>query len=430
MLSLYRALTFLGTPLVRLYLAARMARGKEDRARFGERLGRPGLPRPDGPLVWAHAASIGESLSLVPLIVRLLSERPGLGVLFTTGTVTSAGIMAERLPEGAFHQYIPVDRLSYVRRFLDHWRPDLVLWAESEFWPNLVTESAALAVPVILVNGRVSPRSFAGWRRAPGFIRHLLGGLTLCLGQAEIDAERLRRLGARNAKSVGNLKFAASPLPANQKALDFLSAALGDRPRWLAASTHPGEETLVAGVHRRLKAERPGLLTIMVPRHPERGAAIAQTLRADGYSVALRSAGEIIAATTDIYLADSLGELGLFFRLADVVFMGKSLMPLGGQNPVEPARLGCALIHGPYMANFEDMAARMKETGAAKEVADEAALSVAVAQLLDDENRRRRSIEAGRAFANGEAHVLDAVMAELAPFLDTLPKVGGGRASS
>ena len=430
MLSLYRAVTFLGTPLVRLYLAARMARGKEDRARFGERLGRPGLPRPDGPLVWAHAASIGESLSMVPLIERLLGERPGLRVLFTTGTVTSAGIMAERLPEGAFHQYVPVDRLSYVRRFLDHWRPDLVLWAESEFWPNLVTESAALDVPVILVNGRVSPRSFAGWRRVPGFIRRLLGGFALCLGQAEIDAERLRRLGARNAKSVGNLKFAAPPLPADQKALDLLSAALGDRPRWLAASTHPGEETLVAGVHRRLKAARPGLLTIMVPRHPERGAAIAEALRADGHSVALRSAGEAIAAATDIYLADSLGELGLFFRLADVVFMGKSLVPLGGQNPIEPARLGCALIHGPHMANFEDMAARMKETGAAEEVADEAALAVAVAQLLDDEDRRRKSIEAGRAFADGEAHVLDAVMAELAPFLDTLPKVGDGRANA
>ncbi len=430
MLSLYRAATVLGTPLIRLYLAARMARGKEDRARFGERLGRPGLPRPDGPLVWAHAASIGESLSMVPLIERLLGERPGLRVLFTTGTVTSAGIMAERLPEGAFHQYVPVDRLSYVRRFLDHWRPDLVLWAESEFWPNLVTESAALDVPVILVNGRVSPRSFAGWRRVPGFIRRLLGGFALCLGQAEIDAERLRRLGARNAKSVGNLKFAAPPLPANQKALDLLSAALGDRPRWLAASTHPGEETLVAGVHRRLKAARPGLLTIMVPRHPERGAAIAETLRADGHSVALRSAGEAIAAATDIYLADSLGELGLFFRLADVVFMGKSLVPLGGQNPIEPARLGCALIHGPHMANFEDMAARMKETGAAAEVADEAALAVAVAQLLDDQDRRRRSIEAGRAFADGEAHVLDAVMAELAPFLDTLPKVGDGRANA
>ena len=430
MLSLYRAATVLGTPLIRLYLAARMARGKEDRARFGERLGRPGLPRPYGPLVWAHAASIGESLSMVPLIERLLSERPGLRVLFTTGTVTSAGMMAERLPEGAFHQYVPVDRLSYVRRFLDHWRPDLVLWAESEFWPNLVTESAALDVPVILVNGRVSPRSFAGWRRVPGFIRRLLGGFALCLGQAEIDAERLRRLGARNAKSVGNLKFAAPPLPANQKALDLLSAALGDRPRWLAASTHPGEETLVAGVHRRLKAARPGLLTIMVPRHPERGAAIAETLRADGHSVALRSAGETIAAATDIYLADSLGELGLFFRLADVVFVGKSLVPLGGQNPIEPARLGCALIHGPHMANFEDMAARMKETGAAAEVADEAALAVAVAQLLDDEDRRRRSIEAGRAFADGEAHVLDAVMAELAPFLDALPKAGDGRANA
>ena len=430
MLSLYRAATVLGTPLVRLYLAARMARGKEDRARFGERLGRPSRPRPDGPVVWAHAASIGESLSMVPLVERLLGERPGLRILFTTGTVTSAGMMAERLPEGAFHQYVPVDRLGYVRRFLDHWRPDMVLWAESEFWPNLVTESADRGVPVVLINGRVSPRSFAGWRRAPGFIGRLLGGFALCLGQAEIDAERLRRLGAKNAKSVGNLKFAAPPLPADHKALQQLTTALGDRPRWLAASTHPGEETVVAGVHRRLTADHPGLLTIIVPRHPERGAAIAATLRTGGHSVARRAAGEAIAAATDIYLADTLGELGLFFRLADVVFMGKSLVPLGGQNPIEPARLGCALIHGPHMANFEDMAARMRETGAAVEVADETALAVAVAGLLDDGDQRRRSIAAARAFADGEAHVLDAVMAELTPFLDALPKTGGDRANA
>ena len=430
MLSLYRAATVLASPLVRLYLAARMARGKEDRARFGERLGCPGRPRPEGPLVWVHAASIGEALSLVPLVERLLGEQPGLGVLFTTGTVTSAGIMAERLPEGAFHQYVPVDRLGYVRRFLDHWRPDLVLWAESEFWPNLVTEPVARGVPVILVNGRVSPRSFARWRRAPGLIGRLLGGFALCLGQAEIDAERLRRLGARNAKSVGNLKFAAPPLPADCKALDHLSAAIGDRPRWLAASTHPGEETMVASVHRRLKADCPDLLTIVVPRHPERGPAIAGELRAGGHSVALRSAGEPIAAENDIYLADTLGELGLFFRLADVVFMGKSLVPLGGQNPIEPARLGCALIHGPHMANFEDMAARMKETGAAEEVADEAALAVAVKGLLDDADRRRRCIEAARAFADGEAHVLEAVMTELAPFLYALPEAEDVRANT
>lgn len=425
MLSLYRVATVLGTPLIRLYLAARMAHGKEDRARFGERLGRPSLPRLDGPLVWAHAASIGESLSMVPLVERLLRERPGLRILFTTGTVTSAEMMAERLPEGAFHQYVPVDRLSYVRGFLDYWRPDLVLWAESEFWPNLVTEPAARGMPVVLVNGRVSPRSFAGWRRAPGLIGRLLGGFALCLGQAEIDAERLRRLGAGNAKSVGNLKFAAPPLPADRKALDFLSATLDERPRWLAASTHPGEEIVVASVHRCLTANHPDLLTIIVPRHPERGAAIAETLRADGHSVALRSAGETIGAATDIYLADTLGELGLFFRLADVVFMGKSLVPLGGQNPIEPARLGCALIHGPHMANFEDMVARMKEIGAAEEVADEAALAVAVAHFLDDADRRRRIIEAARAFADGEVHVLDSVMEELAPFLDSLPKVGG-----
>ena len=225
LLALYRAVTTLGLPLIRVYLAQRKARGKEDAPRFGERLGHPGRPRPDGPLIWLHAASVGESLSMLPLVRGILDgERT---VLVTTGTVTSARMMAERLPEGALHQYVPVDRLAYVRRFLDHWRPDLVLWAESEFWPNMLSEAASRRIPMILVNGRVSPRSFAGWQRARGAIAPLLGGFSLCLGQTEGDAERLAILGAQRTKCLGNLKFAAPrcpPMPMNSRALARPSA--------------------------------------------------------------------------------------------------------------------------------------------------------------------------------------------------------------
>ena len=430
MLPLYRAVTTLGAPLIHLYLAHRKARGKEDRERFGERLGRAGRPRPLGPLVWVHAASVGESLSMLPLIGRMRAEVKGLNVLVTTGTVTSARLLAERLPEGAFHQYVPVDRLSYVRRFLDHWQPDLVLWAESEFWPNLVSEPSARGIPMVLVNGRVSPRSFAGWKRSKGLIGDLLSGFTLCLGQTEADAERLRSLGAPRVKCVGNLKFAAPPLPADADELARLRAATEGRPRWLAASTHPGEEEIAGRVHQRLKAGRPGLLTTIAPRHPERGPAIAEILRTMGAEVALRSAGDAIAPGTDIYVADTVGELGLFYRLADVVFMGKSLVPLGGQNPLEAARLDCALVHGPHMTNFEDIVRRLKDADASEEVADEAGLGAAIGRLLGDDGERARRAAAAQAIATAEAGVLDALMAELSRLLVRTPGSDNGHAGA
>ncbi len=420
MLSLYRLVSDGGAPLIRLYLWLRKARGKEDEARFGERLGFPGRERPKGALCWAHAASVGESLSLLPLIARLITERPGLNVLLSTGTVTSARLMADRLPAGAFHQYIPVDRIAYVRRFLDHWRPDVALWAESEFWPNLLVETSARNIPLILVNGRISPRSFSGWQRFGGLIEEVLGKFDLCLGQSEADAERLRHLGARNAKSVGNLKFSVPPLPVEDRELATLQGTLDGRPRWLAASTHPGEEDMAAGVHRRLAGTHPGLLTVIVPRHPDRGQDIAARLRGQGLAVSRRSVGDTIEPETDIYLADTMGEMGLFFRLVGIVFMGKSLVPLGGQNPLEAARLDCAIVHGPHMMNFEDIAAHMDKDGAAIEVEDEKTLGDTIQRLLGDEAERDRMAAAAGDLAAAEAGVLDAVLGELKPFLDPL----------
>lgn len=419
-LTLYRFATTWGMPVIRGFLAYRMTRGKEDAERFGERLGQPGRPRPPGPLIWLHGASVGESLSLLPLMETLLVSHPGFHVLVTTGTTTSAKQMAERLPEGAVHQYVPVDRQAWVRSFLDHWRPDLILRAESDLWPNLVIEPAIRGIPMILINGRMSPRSFAKWRFAPGMARELLSGFAVCLAQTETDAERLRALGAANARCVGNLKFAAPPLPVVPEALARLSGLLAGRPRWVAASTHDGEEALCGRVHRALEPDLPGLLTIIVPRHPDRGAAIAAALRADGLRVAVRSAGEEPTPETQIHLADTMGELGLFYRLAGVAFIGKSLGAGGGQNPLEAARLDCAVLHGPRMANFEDIARRMQAAGASEEVADEIALARRLAHLLTDEEDRGRHALAARAFALAEANVLEAVMAVLEPHLARL----------
>lgn len=415
---LYRGLTTLGGPLISLYLDRRRRRGKEDAQRFPERLGRPGQPRPPGPLVWIHAASVGESLSMLPLVERLCARR--LSVLLTTGTVTSARMMVERLPKGALHQYVPVDRMAYVRGFLDHWRPDLALWAESEFWPNLLAESHRRGIPQVLVQGRISARSFAGWKRVPGFIRTLLSGFDLCLAQTGEDAYRLKALGGRDVRCLGNLKYAVPPLPADRAELDRLGHAVAGRRLWLAASTHPGEDGIIAGAHLALADRFPGLLTVIVPRHPNRGPDIARELLALGLSPALRSSGELPHAGSHVYVADTMGELGLFYRLADIVFMGKSLAVGGGQNPFEPARIGAAVLFGPAMDNFPDMAPRMIAAGAALMVADGAALAATLGRLLDDPDLTTRMKEAALAWSAAEAGVLDAVDGALAPMLDRL----------
>lgn len=414
-LGLYHALTSLGGPLVRLYLERRKARGKEDAGRFAERLGIASRPRPPGGLVWLHAASVGESLSILPLVCRIL-ERPGLSVLVTTGTITSARLMAERLPERAVHQYVPVDRPAWVKSFLGHWRPDLALWVESEFWPNLVAATHARRVPLVLINGRMSARSFTGWNRVPGFIKDLLSRFDLCLAQTEGDALRFTTLGAANVKARGNLKMAVPVLPADEAEISRLSAIIGTRPVWLASSTHAGEEAMAGRVHKAVATTHPGLLTVIVPRHPHRGAEAAAELRTQGLTVTLRSAGK--APSGDVYMADTMGELGLFYRLCPIAFIGKSLGAQGGQNPFEPALMGTAVLFGPHMGNFPDMAPSMVAAGAARQIEDEAALAQAVSEWLSDAELLAASRAAAQVWAAGEAGALDAVAAELAPYLD------------
>ena len=420
-LRLYRAATSLLSPLVTLYLLRRLARGKEERARFAERRGRPGAARPAGPLVWIHAASIGEAMSMLALIDAVVAERPLISVLVTTGTVTSARLLAARLPaERTRHQYVPVDLPRYVRRFLDHWRPDLALWVESELWPNLVTETAAREIPLLLVNARMSQRSFDGWKRWPNLAGPVIGAFDLCLAQDVVQAERLRQLGARRALCVGNLKSAAGPLPANEAELARLAAQAAGRPLWLAACTHEGEEEAAAEAHQALKRRWPDLLTLVVPRHPARAAAVARMLRERGLAVARRSLAEPITPQTDIYLGDTLGELGLFYRLAGIAFVGGSLVPKGGHNPLEAALLDCAVLHGPDMSNCAAVARDLAAAGAAQAVRDAGELAGAVASLLADPAERARRAAAGLDVAADNRAVLQAVLERIAPWLDRL----------
>ena len=421
-LSLYRCLGVIGAPLIAFYLARRKARGKEDLERFSERFGHAVLPRPAGPLIWLHAASVGESVSLLPLIRRLKTDYSSASLLLTTGTVTSATLMAECLPAGVIHQYIPIDRMVCVRRFLEHWKPNLVLWAESDFWPNFITETVLLGIPIILINGRISPKSFARWQRFPWLIRNILKSFSLCLGQTKADTARLKQLGAPITDCVGNLKFAVEPLPVKETDLTTLTNNIGIRPSWFAASTHPGEETILWGVHQRLQREQPNLLTIIAPRHPTRGDQIASHLRKLGALTAQRSKHEPITPDTNIYLADTMGEMGLFFRLCKLVFMGKSFVKKGGQNPLEASKLKCTILHGPHMWNFQEMREQLFQTSGALEVKDETALADALSDLFKNPNKASQIAQNAYDYAQSEACVLDALMLKLAPFIMLLSK--------
>ncbi len=345
----YRAATAVLTPIVPLLLRRRARRGKESRDRANERLGRDLPPRPDGPLVWVHGASVGECLAALPLIDALLAD-PHRNVLVTSGTVTSAALMAERLPPRALHQFVPIDTPRATARFLDHWRPDVGLFVDSDIWPNLVLGAKARGVTLALVNARMSERSFGGWRWAPKTAATLLSAFDACLAQDDAIAERFRQLGAQGVRMVGSLKADAPPLPADPTALDALRQAVGARPILLAAQTHPGEDETVLPAHDALRATVPDLLTILVPRHVERGADLA--MLCGTRPVRRRALGELPDAATAVYVADTMGELGLFYRLAPFAFVGGSLVRHGGQNPLEPARLGRFVLAGPHTFNF------------------------------------------------------------------------------
>jgi 3-deoxy-D-manno-octulosonic-acid transferase len=407
-LSAYRAATALLEPFAPGLLRARAQRGKEDPGRLGERLGRASRPRPDGPLVWLHGVSVGEATSLLPLVTALRARRPDLGLLVTSGTVTSAELMQARLPEGVIHQFAPVDAPGAVRRFLEHWRPGLAVLVESELWPNLVLAAKARGARLALLSARMTDESARGWARAPASARALLSAFDLILPQDAATDARLQRLGAATGPQL-NLKLVGEPLPHDPAELERLRIAAAGRKVVLAASTHPGEEPLIA---EAVGDAAPEALLVIAPRHPGRGAEVAAAL-----SAPRRSAGEAIGPAP-AYVADTLGELGLFFRLADVVVMGGGFAAgIGGHNPLEPARIGRPILTGPHTFNATELYDALKARAAAIEAAEKAALARHVRGLLDNPIIARRMGEAALGYAQAQGAALDAALARLAPLL-------------
>ena len=414
-LRVYRKLSFAKVPLAPALIKSRLKRGKEDPERVGERRGLSLGTRPHGPLVWIHGASVGEVLAAAALIERLRALN--LRILLTSGTVTSAAIVAKRFPPDIIHQYVPYDSPRYVARFLDHWRPSLALFIESDLWPNLILSAAARRLPMVLINGRMSPRSFPRWRRARNTISALLGQFEVCLAQSETDADRFAALGARNVITTGNLKLDVPAPPADSAKLEKLMAMTRGRPVVAAASTHPGEEEILIETHRRLAGFFPGLLTVIVPRHPDRGNAVAGLVAASGLRFAQRSREELPAANTDIYIADTLGELGLFYRLAPIVFMGGSLVEHGGQNPIEAVKLGAAIVHGPHVFNFSDVYEALDKAGGARLAVSEEMLVKQLGTLLADPKACETQAAAGARVVEQLGGALERTLAALEPYL-------------
>lgn len=415
-LLFYLLFSLFASPFVGGWLKRRLKRGKEDEARLNERLGYSRQERPAGKLVWVHAASVGESVSILKLLERITATAPHLHVLVTTGTVTSANLMEKRLPARCLHQYAPVDTPFAVQRFLEHWKPDSALFVESELWPNLILSSFRMHIPLALVNGRMSERSFAKWQKRGTMAHTLLQCFGLCLAQSEGDRKRFEQLGARNTGYIGNLKFDAALLPDDAPTREALEKIIGSRPVWVAASTHPGEEEQVAEAHAGLLKQHPNLLLILIPRHPTRGPELKATLAKD-LSVALRSVGEPITPQTQLYIADTIGELGIFYRLSRIVFMGGSLVPHGGQNPLEPARLECALVTGPHTHNFPDIYDALHLAGAVVRVGTPESLKLQVQGWLEDAARLEAASASAKAFMERSGAIVEHYLTALAPYL-------------
>jgi 3-deoxy-D-manno-octulosonic-acid transferase len=397
---------------VDLYFWRRKKQGKEDLNRFDERLGVPSLARPNSKLVWVHAASVGEAVSALPLIEDMLAGNAWIHVMVTTGTVTSAYLMQQRLPKRSFHQYAPIDKLEYVQEFIDYWQPDLAIWVESEFWPNMILETKRVGCPMVLLNGRISDESFDKWQRYKKLLKMVLACFDLVLPQSREDSAKLRGLGARNIKYLGNLKYGARPLPCDEKKLAEVQQMVGGRMVWLAASTHPGEEEEILQAHLRIKEKNYQVLTIIVPRHPIRGAEV-RDLCAPYANVAMRSNNEKILEDTDIYIADTLGELGLFYRVAPIVFIGGSLVERGGHNPIEPAHLDAAIICGPHMENFAEIVHEFESAGALAYTTDAKDLAYKVFELWQNPQKRTAMSRMASRYVRSKQEVLGNIIDEI-----------------
>jgi 3-deoxy-D-manno-octulosonic-acid transferase len=395
-LTLYGSAMSALLPVAPFLFRRRAARGKEDPTRLHERLGWSDIARPDGVLVWLHGASVGETRVNLALANALAAARPDLNFLFTTHTRTGEETARRAMPSRGAHQFAPFDAPAIADRFINHWRPDLAVFAESELWPSLICAVSARGIKLALVNARMSGRSLQRWaRRAPNSAAFLLARFDWIGAADSLTAQGLSALAGRDVPRVGNIKLDAPPPQADERALSNLRARTVGRRVWCAASTHTGEDEIVLAAHNALRAGAPETLLILAPRHPKRGDQVEALVRKAGFSVARRSRAEALTPLTDVYLADTIGEMGALLRAAPVVLLGGSLVPgIGGHNPAEPIGVGAVVLTGPETFNFAEIFADLRAAGGTHVVTGEADLARSLAALLSDSNLRAQMREA------------------------------------
>lgn len=421
MQTLYYHITALSGPLLKILLSNRLKKGKEDPARYIEKTATISKSRPKGALLWIHAASVGEAQSALILMDKCLAEYPNIHILLTTGTLSSANLMGKKLPERAFHQFCSLDHPQWVKQFHDHWKPDAVLWMESELWPNMLSEIKLRKIPAILVNARLSKASFNSWSYFKNFARNVLSTFDVIICQTEQDKIYFEKLGAPVCIVTDNIKYSAKLLDFNKLDFDSLSKSIYSRPLWVLASTHAGEEEVACRIHEILKMKLPDLLTIIIPRHPERRDEILKTCSGFQLKFCLRGeAKKLPSSSDDIYIADTFGELGLFYRISPLAFIGRSLSKDGGggHNPIEAAQLGCVIIHGKNIQNLREIYDDMDARGAAICVDDEATMTGIICDFLTDYKKLQTLQAKALKFSKEKSGAIDRAMAEILPRLE------------
>lgn len=417
-LNIYGGLGYVAMPFTGTLLRYRAAKGKEDLNRITERYGYASVNTSNRICIWVHAASLGETRAVLPLIRHFVEMR--FEVVFTTVTVTAARIAEIELPKGAIHQYAPLDMKPFIKRFLKHWKPSMAIFVESELWPTTMMELSRQNIPQVLVNARMSERSFKRWKQFDVVSNALFENVCLSIAQTNEDAARFKELGVHSVTNSGNLKFDSDLPEVDVGQLAKFQEAIGERPVWLATSTHDREELIVAKTHILLKRAFPNLLTIIAPRHPHRVNKIIDELTALNLKVGQRSTGALPAADEDIYIGDTIGELGLFYRLAPCSLIGGSLVPHGGQNPIEPARLGSAIIHGPNVANFANIYDAIAKQGGCLCVHNSEDLVRGVAALLRNSEETERMAIAAKFTLSEFSGALERTSKALMPYLNPL----------
>lgn len=416
MYKTYRMLTLCSGMFLSILLNKRCKAGKEIPNRVLEKKGISGKKRPSGTVLWIHAASVGESQSALILIKHILKLNAQINILVTTGTVTSSELMEHRLPTQAFHQFFPLDHPKWVEKFINHWQPDAVIWMESELWPNMLNEIKKNNIPAILVNGHMSEKSFSSWKKMASLAKTTLSAFSKILCQSETDKTYFDQLGAKETIVTDNLKYSADALDFNQDCFDALFLSIKDRPIWLYASTHKGEEDIACDIHKTLKKKFPDLLTIIVPRHPERREEITELCRPYDLKITFRGSDKALPdENDDIYIVDTLGELGLFYSLTSIACIGRSFSDDGGggHNPIEAAQLNCAILHGPNVQNLQDIFDDMDTDKAALCMRDPKHLCDTLAILLSNDNETAILQSAALEYSNKKTHIIEHIMSEI-----------------